>query len=493
MRLLKVVFVILLLVASIAALVYSLGANGLLAFRKSPGSKVFQEPSVEAHLRKLDLAQVRSNIRFNKEYVLEKTQQALATYDKFNPTSAPWYADGRVAVELFMDWAIGEDFYGEGLLQTSDDYAKAAYKKGCRDALILAICDVHTFQERFSIKLDGANKQLENTNALLRSEYPHICKLKAAVAGFRNTGKFMSKSRREQWKEDMNSAAGNLQMYLDSSLSELASLIKEGCPERLAYRSTESLVDAADRSATEMDILNAKIEPTLKSAGASDALVALCQGSFLTDWAWTARGSGWANTVTPGGWRLMEERLAMAQEILESGENKFPENPAFPVELLSVELGQGMGKFRMEKLFNLAVKIDPGNYSAYSRKMYYLQPRWHGSPREVFEFGLVCLNSGRWSDKIPLVFVEGVDWMAEQDESLIGNPQIWSAVSFAFQEFLDRYPESIFQRTKYLKWAVQTKNWEVAREQLKLLGSNWDRSVLDASEFKSLAASIPQS
>src|SRR5690606_21351518 len=99
------------------------------------------------------------------------------------------------------------------------------------------------------------------------------------------------------------------------------------------------------------------------------------------------------------------------------------------ISLLSVELGLGMGKPYMESLFKRAVEIDPSNYTAYSRKMYYLQPRWHGSPEEVFEFGLECIKTGRWSDKIPLAFIHGVDLIADQNEGLYESEPLWKIVN----------------------------------------------------------------
>ena len=41
----------------------------------------------------------------------------------------------------------------------------------------------------------------------------------------------------------------------------------------------------------------------------------------------------------------------------------------------------------MEEWFRRAMKADPGNYSACSSKLYYLEPKWHGSEEEMLAFG----------------------------------------------------------------------------------------------------------
>jgi hypothetical protein len=463
-----------------------------IAAEESAAPAASPKPSAApSKLRKLDMARVRENIRFHNDYALETAKNVLAIYDAANDASEKWYAQGRTAVELFIYWSIGSDFYGEGLLQTANNYAKAAYDKGCRDPLIRTICDVYTYQEKHSIKMEGATEQRENIESIFKSGYPTICKYDAAVAGVRNVAHFTLERNKRGWKEDMTPAIEFWKSYLDQALAELSSLIQAGAPEDFVFDCVVRLVDGMDRSPEMMEVLNSRLEPTLATAGASERLILLSKGRFLIDWAWTARGTGWAKTVTEEGWRLMGERLQLAHEILEGGAKKFPKDAHFPISLLSVELGLGMGKPYMESLFKRAVEIDPSNYTAYSRKMYYLQPRWHGSPEEVFEFGLECIKTGRWSDKIPLAFIHGVDLIADQNEGLYESEPLWKIVNDVLAEYLKRYPESTHYRTRYLEWAAKSKHWDVAREQNEILGPNWDRTVLGTKDYSNLIKSIP--
>lgn len=494
MRFLKLILAIGLVVVAAFIFYHSAVSTGLLPRLGQPEPVVQTTTNVPGPpIRNVDLVALRSQIRANKDYALAAETQALAAYDAANAPSVPWYSEGRTAVVLYIYRTVGEDFFKEGLLQTADAFAAVAYKKGCRDPLILTICDVSTFQMKFSLKMIGSRSQLDNCHLLLQSNYPRICKADAAIAGLRNTATIFSDRNRNAWKEDMTPAKGNTQTYISIALDELGKMIAEGCPESLVCRTTDSLVSAANRSPEIMQILEEKVDPTLAAVGASSNVRALCRGSFLTEWAWTARGSGWSDSVTPEGWRLMEERLEMAQKVLEEAQASFPENPDFPAELLSVELGQGIGKDRMEKLFAKAIALEPGHRGAYAKKMYYLQPRWHGSPREVIDFGLACIDTGRWSDRIPLVFVEGIDLVADQDESVYQSSQIWDKVSYVFQEYLKRYPGSVHYRSQYLKWAVKTKNWDTAREQRALLGDNWDRSLFSVQEYLTMTGAIPKS
>jgi hypothetical protein len=107
--------------------------------------------------------------------------------------------------------------------------------------------------------------------------------------------------------------------------------------------------------------------------------------------------------------------------------------------------------------------------------MNYLQPRWHGSPKDVLTFGTECLKTGHWRAKIPMVLCNGIGMMADQSEGIYANESIWELISKTYETFLEHYPKSITFRTEYFRWAMNAKKWGVAREQVKLLGDLWDR------------------
>ena len=86
-------------------------------------------------------------------------------------------------------------------------------------------------------------------------------------------------------------------------------------------------------------------------------------------------------------WELFRERLARAEVALERAWRLDPNNARAATQMLIVELGQGKGRTHMEEWFRRAMKADPGNYSACSRKLYYLEPKWYGSEEEMLAFG----------------------------------------------------------------------------------------------------------
>ncbi len=166
--------------------------------------------------------------------------------------------------------------------------------------------------------------------------------------------------------------------YFQTSLFKCAALLKD---ERLAPHVLE---------------LWRKAEPGYTGCTA--------RGEQLIDWAWQARGSGWASTVTPEGARRFEERLQDARRELEQALKINPDGWVAHYHLLTVARGLGLPREFVEDHFQKAVKLRPRFRLAYSAKMEYLRPRWHGSEEEMIAFGRQCAATGFWDEGIPGMF-----------------------------------------------------------------------------------------
>lgn len=59
---------------------------------------------------------------------------------------------------------------------------------------------------------------------------------------------------------------------------------------------------------------------------------------FQTEYAWKARGSDYANKVTAEGWRLFEQRLASARDILVKARELPEKDPVWWSMMLKVAL-----------------------------------------------------------------------------------------------------------------------------------------------------------
>jgi len=102
----------------------------------------------------------------------------------------------------------------------------------------------------------------------------------------------------------------------------------------------------------------------------------------LRNYAWKARGNGWADTVSPASWKEFEKRLNMAHKVITEAWATRSNDPELAATLLGIYLGEEENKLAYNKLFNQAIAAEPTFYSYYFLKAKYLQPRWHGTEGE---------------------------------------------------------------------------------------------------------------
>ena len=462
------------------------GASAVLSYAEvtSPSPEA-QVP--EASPRNLDIDSLY--VRNSSPYLLAMESAALAEYDKRNPKTALWYENGRKAVRLFVLQQIAEDFHGEGLLMEADTYSALAYQAGCHDPLISAVCDILVYRKRHSLKRDNLEGHLSRVDALAQSNYPAVLKAPALVIAAVNLASVYR--NRAKWKDDLSEFLSHRAQYLNGALDQLESAVTAGMPENIAVEQIAQIVEIIDQDSSNMNSLGEGIEPLITRIKFSPNARAAAMGNFLVSWAWTARGSGWAKDVTPEGWRLMNERLTLAAKILEEARSNSPEDIRLPLILMTVELGQGGGKYRMNQLFDDALRIEPSNYQAHSKKIYYLQPRWYGTLDDVIAFGLTCAKTKDYANKLPLVLQEGIWLLADQQESLFKSEKVWVLIQPIFEEYLKQFPNSVRIRTRYLQWAIHGEYWDIARAQRDILAGNWDRNNLSKVKYTELVSKIP--
>lgn len=100
-------------------------------------------------------------------------------------------------------------------------------------------------------------------------------------------------------------------------------------------------------------------------------------------YAWDARGDGYANTVSESGWKLFEQRTAEARKILEEASRLPDRCPEWYLAMQKLAENESWGKNEARSLFEEAFKFEP-DYYYYARLLaYYLLPKWSGSPGDT--------------------------------------------------------------------------------------------------------------
>jgi hypothetical protein len=106
------------------------------------------------------------------------------------------------------------------------------------------------------------------------------------------------------------------------------------------------------------------------------AAIALADASV--GFGWKARGTGYSDTVTPEGWRLLDDRMAPAEGVLTAAAARASKTPEWYRAMIDLGRVQGWERARVDKLFEEGVALEPRYLHLYSAMARYLTPRWHG-------------------------------------------------------------------------------------------------------------------
>jgi len=181
-------------------------------------------------------------------------------------------------------------------------------------------------------------------------------------------------------------------------------------------------------------------------------------------YAWEARGSGWASTVTKEGRRLFKERIPKAYEAANKASEVAPQDCRTWASLVRMGTGCGYEKEKIQGLFEKAIAINPYRLDVYQCYWNYLQPRWYGSEEEMWAF------ARKYKDRFPsLITSAGYDafWVYADE----GTPTIesrkkqlasvaenvkksgyWPECEEAYREELRRGPYDLSVWTSYCYW-----------------------------------------
>ena len=146
--------------------------------------------------------------------------------------------------------------------------------------------------------------------------------------------------------------------------------------------------------------------------------------------------------------------------------------------MIRVLMGLSGDRPEMELWFNRAMKLDTNNYAACGNKLYFLDPRWHGSREEVLAFGKECLASKQWGGTVPLILVDAhravqayfYNKEPERSEYWL-RPEVWPDIKASYERFFALNPTDTARHQNYALYAYRCQQWGELNRQLSLLRS----------------------
>ncbi|MEO7098893.1 MAG: hypothetical protein ABI162_05995 [Luteolibacter sp.] len=195
----------------------------------------------------------------------------------------------------------------------------------------------------------------------------------------------------------------------------------------------------------------------------------VAHASFLVEYAWHARGTGYANEVTEDGWRLFAERLASARTILDQSKQLTPKDPVLWQVEMTIALGQSWKTEEFSKVFEEAKAFEPQFFVHDFYQAKFLMPRWYGKP-------------GDWEaaaekeiDRPGGLGVEGYarvisDQRGYYDDIFRETKASWRKTQQGFEVMHQKYPDSAEILNAYCRLACIAEDRPLAKKLFAEIG-----------------------
>jgi hypothetical protein len=112
----------------------------------------------------------------------------------------------------------------------------------------------------------------------------------------------------------------------------------------------------------------------------------LIAGAHSINWAWEARGSGYASSVSEEAARLFFARLERAEEALHRAASLNPKDATPWTWLMQSAVGLQLGLEAIEERFERAVALSAEHRRAHSTMLAAVSKKWFGSHDDMFDF-----------------------------------------------------------------------------------------------------------
>ena len=393
---------------------------------------------------------------------------SIEDYERVGDRNAKWNEPAKRALETFSRLRSYGISSVPNAMTNIGSLCEQAVKAGCDDPLIKYLHLRYTAGLPTKANKDTALEYQAVAARMQKMNYSAIRKfyatLRAAEASKAAAGKNVGTP------PEVHSYRRTATVYLKEALQD------KTMPASEVFDACRDMLEATHLNKPSHEYVFKQLEPVLLANWPQEASVHLLRGDYYIDYAWQARGNGWADTVTEEGWKLFGERLAMAEDALERAWKLDPTDSRIPVKMLTVELGQGEGRDRMELWFQRAMELDPNSYAACGRKSYYLEPKWYGSPEDLLKFGRECVASEKWGGRVPLVLVDAhmrlVRYVPDgKQKEYWKRPEVWKDLKAGFDKFFENCPDANGTRQRYVLCAYRCEQWEELNRQVSLLKS----------------------
>jgi hypothetical protein len=188
----------------------------------------------------------------------------------------------------------------------------------------------------------------------------------------------------------------------------------------------------------------------------SSRAAAIAEAIYWERYAWSARGTGYANTVSEEGWKLYEERLAKAEATLLESQRYASTSPLWDYEFISVAEGLNWPVARRLGLFKNAYQKEKSFVANYSVFVRGLVPKWGGDWKTVDEFirnAVELTKSAEGRSMYAWLYMTVDECDCDGFDLLRDTMANWPDLKQSFDDLTRLYPHSGWLINRYAAYA----------------------------------------
>ena len=210
----------------------------------------------------------------------------------------------------------------------------------------------------------------------------------------------------------------------------------------------------------------------------------VAEAELLLGYAWLARGNGYANTVTDGGWSQFRERLHRAHEVLDQAAKRPRRCPGWYFAALNLAVGEEWPEAEGERLFREARATDPKCETFYDLRSWALTPNWQGSPGDWESF-LETAVGDLDPPEARRIYAYVVYKRSRNYRNVFRETRAdWGRTRLGYDEMLGLWPRSLEFRSQAARLALDAGDLDYARTMFEVIGLREDPHVWqDVQEF----------
>lgn len=196
-----------------------------------------------------------------------------------------------------------------------------------------------------------------------------------------------------------------------------------------------------------------------QQANPNSSAAILAEAEYWWAYAWKARGTGYANTVSKEGWELYRERLNRSKEALSRLNASDLNCPAPYATMISVNFLLGMKEPALREIFSEAVRKFPQYHQIYFSMARTYEPKWGGSIEKYEQFANEAAERTKAFEGMGMY--SRVYWLVDYNSGIPFRPEtsrtpVWNKLKAGYEDLIRLYPSSLHNLGKYAGVACRT-------------------------------------